>query len=61
MTVTLYKDPKPVGIANLYDAKEVLADRPSLLMIASRFLFWATVRLTRVLLGSQGWCRSSKS
>ncbi len=26
MTVTLYKDPKPVGIANLYDAKEVLAD-----------------------------------
>jgi hypothetical protein len=26
MTVTLYKDLKPAGIANLYDAKEVLAD-----------------------------------
>jgi len=26
MTVTLYKDLKPGGIANLYDAKEVLAD-----------------------------------
>jgi hypothetical protein len=25
MTVTMYKDPKPVGIANLYDAKDVLA------------------------------------
>lgn len=25
MTVTMYKDQKPVGIANLYDAKDVLA------------------------------------
>ncbi len=25
MTVTMYKDPKPVGIANLYAAKDVLA------------------------------------
>lgn len=29
MTVTLYKELKPAGIANLYDAKEVLA-RPSI-------------------------------
>jgi hypothetical protein len=26
MTVTMYKDLKPVGIVNLYDAKDVLAD-----------------------------------
>jgi hypothetical protein len=31
MTVTLYKDLKPVGIANLYDAKEVLADAATVL------------------------------
>lgn len=26
MTVTLYKGPKPVGVADLYDAKDVLAE-----------------------------------
>jgi hypothetical protein len=26
MTVTMYKGQKPIGIANLYDAKDVLAD-----------------------------------
>jgi hypothetical protein len=26
MTVTLYKDPKPIGVAGLYDAKAVLAE-----------------------------------
>ncbi len=25
MTMTMYKDPKPVGVAELYDAKDVLA------------------------------------
>lgn len=31
MTVTLYKDPKPIGIVDLYDAKKVLAEAPSVL------------------------------
>ncbi|MBH0201331.1 MAG: hypothetical protein HP496_03255 [Nitrospira sp.] len=30
MTVTLFKDPKPVGVANLYDAKAVLAEPSTL-------------------------------
>jgi hypothetical protein len=31
MTVTMYKDQKPIGIANLYDAKEELARSASVL------------------------------
>lgn len=31
MTVTMYKGKKPVGVDNVYDAKEVLAQQPDLL------------------------------